>query len=399
MPEQDNTKTVADALMNEVGLRTAVIGIGNAGSQLALAATRAGFNSFVMNTSDKDMADDVVGQDIKAFRIGDGRGSGMNRDIAQTLLNMNGADGIREIFENPYFTAAVEPSDVVFVTFSAGGGTGSGVGPIMADYIHRAYPSKVVIPYAVLPKMAESDQAHSNSIACVNDIEKIGVPFMLADLAFYENEPQDVTFKKVTDYVVETMKVIRGDYLRMSASGMIDERDMLTVVSEPGYMTIHMKKGITEPMLSDKTLQGYIIDQIKSSPAVRIQHDKLIQYSAVIANVNDSVQDPAKTGDFSELNNFVGVPRATYKNYAVSESMSEFEIFVISSGLTTPLDRTAAAKETVASRAASRNKRSSLNLDEARRATEVGGNAATRNIIMGSGQNQKANLSFLNGKK
>jgi len=411
MSEQDNITQATNALMNEVALRTVVIGIGNAGSQIARAALAKGFNAFIMNTSKKDLADAVVGTDLQAILIGDGRGSGMSRQVSQAMFTGQGNEEIRAIFTNPYFTENVEPADIVFVTFSTGGGTGSGVGPVMTDYLRRAYPTKVIIPFAILPKMAESDTAHSNSIACVQEIAAIGaevdpktglsigkgtLSYMLADLAFYENLPQDESFKKIADYMVNCMRVIRGDFLKMSDAGMVDERDMLTVISEPGYMTINMKTGLTESMLNEKSLQGYIIDEMKASPAVRVQRDKLIQYSLVIANVNDSVQDATKLGNFSELNQFVGIPRATFKNYSVDEKVSEFEIYVINSGLTIPLDRTTAAAADVASRAESRNKQSALNLNEAVKATAIGGNKATLGIIMGSGQAKKADLSFLN---
>lgn len=411
MSEQDRINETADALMNEVALRTVVIGIGNAGCQIARAASAKGFNAFIMNTSKKDLADAVVGTDLKAILIGDGRGSGMHRDVSRAMFASQGNEGIRAIFTNPYFTENVEPADIVFVTFSAGGGTGSGVGPVMSNYLRQAYPNKVIIPYAILPKMAESDTAHSNSIACVQEIASIGaqidpetklpvgkgcLSYMLADLAYYEDLPQDESFRKIGEYMVNCMRVIRGDFLKMSDAGMVDERDMLTVVSEPGYMTIHMKSGLTESMLNEKSLQGYIIDEMKSSPVVRVQRDKLVQYSLVIANVNDSVQDATKLGDFRELNQFVGIPRATYKNYSVDDAVSEFDIYVINSGLTIPLDRTAAAAADVASRAKSRNKQSTLSLNDAVKATEMGSNKSTLGIIMGSGQAKKADLSFLN---
>ena len=117
-----------NAIINEsgTGLKIGVIGIGNAGSQVALAAAKRGIQVFIMNTSIKDLDDSVVGKSIKAHQIGDGRGSGKDRDNAMALLKSNGAGGIKEIFDNPYFRQTVMPADIVFVTFSTAGGTGSG---------------------------------------------------------------------------------------------------------------------------------------------------------------------------------------------------------------------------------------------------------------------------------
>lgn len=387
-----------NAIINEsgTGLKIGVIGIGNAGSQVALAAAKRGIQVFIMNTSIKDLDDSVVGKSIKAHQIGDGRGSGKDRDNAMALLKSNGAGGIKEIFDNPYFRQTVMPADIVFVTFSTAGGTGSGIGPKMAEMIHKAYPQKVVIPYGILPKNAESVMAQANAIACVDDITKIGVPYILSDLSFYESESQENSFKKIGEYMVETMCVLRGDYMKMSANGMADERDTLTVISEPGYMTVHIKDKINEASLANKTLQGYLIDEIKSSPACRIQRDGLLQYNLVIANVSPVVDDPLKAGDYSELNGFVGEPKATFANYAVDDACYDFQVMLVTSGLTVPMDRFASAKAKIAANKEKYEKQSALNLHKEREETEIKGNKATNNVIMGSAASTEADLSFLN---
>lgn len=384
-----------NAIMEGTGIKVACIGVGNGGSQSAIAAVAKGIPSMVMNTSEKDLDDSLIGKDIKGYLIGDGRGSGKDRDNAMALLKSGGAAGLQSMFQNAHFRAIVEPADVVFVTFSTGGGTGSGIGPAIASMIHKAYASKVVIPYGILPKNAESVMAQANTIACVDDMTKVGTPYMLADLSYYEDLPQEVAFKKVGEYMAETMAVIRGDYLKMSTSGMADERDMLTVVSEPGYMTINMKLGLTETMLATKTLQSYLVDEIKSSPACRIQKDGLLQYNLVIANVNSSVNDPTKLGNFDELNAFIGEPKATYTSYSVDDTISDFDVFCIISGLTVPMDRFAAAKAKVKANKEKYEKQSALNLAGEREATSIKGNDNTRGIIMGSANSGKADLSFL----
>jgi hypothetical protein len=261
--------------------------------------------------------------------------------------------------------------------------------------IHQAYKNKVVIPYGILPKNVESVMGQSNTIACVDDMTACGTPYMLSDLSFYENESQEVSFKKIGEYMAETMCVIRGDYLKMSASGMADERDMLTIISEPGYMTVHMKDGITEQMLSGKTLQGYLVDEVKSSPACRIQRDGLLQYSLLISNVNSSVSDPMKIGDYQELYDFIGEPKATYANYAVDDSQTEFQVISITSGLTIPMDRFTTARAKIKQHKDKFESKSALNLSDDREKFGVKGNDDTKNIIMGSQKKSEADLSFL----
>lgn len=380
---------------NTTNLKIAVIGVGNGGSQSAISAVVRGIPAMVVNTSEKDMNDALIGQNIKGYVIGDGRGSGKDRDNAMALLKSNGKAGLQNLLENPYLREIVEPADIVFVTFSTGGGTGSGIGPTIANLIHRAYAQKVVIPFGILPKNAESVMAQANTIACVDDITKLGTPYMLADLSFYENESQELAFDKIGRYMADTMCVIRGDYLRLSTAGMADERDMLTVISEPGYMVVERVDGITDSMLAGKTLQGYLVDSLKSSPACRIQKDGLLQYDMVIANVNSAVDDPVKAGDYSELNAFIGEPKASYSNFAVDDTISEFEVACIISGCSIPMDRFASAKAKVKANKEKYEKQSALNLATDREATSLKGNEKTRGAIMGSANSNKADLSFL----
>lgn len=389
------TEEAMKNVVDGIGLKIGVIGIGNGGCQVALAASNEGIPVFVMNTSIKDLDDAVIGANVKAHQIGDGRGSGKDRSNAMTLLTSKGKEGVAEIFSNPYFQSVVNSADIVFVTFSTGGGTGSGIGPKFAQMLHKAFSKKVVIPYGILPKTAESVVAQANMIACVNEMTECGTSYMLADLAYYEDRPQEESFAKIAKYMVECMKIVRGDYLRITASGMVDERDMLTVISQPGYMTVHMTTGITEPDLTNRTLQSYMIEQIKNSPTCRIQRDGLVQYSLVSCVVNSAVDDPMKVGDYSEINAFIGEPKATYTNYAVDDSVFEFSAQVISSGLTVPMDRFAAAKAKVKANKEKFEKKSALNLGADLAEVSLGENTETKSIIMGSSNSGKADLGFL----
>lgn len=395
----DQEKAVSRLTNNDgAALKIGVIGIGNAGSQVAMVAEKNHHNVLVMNTSVKDLADEVLGKEMKAIRIGDGRGSGKDRENSMELLRGRGADGIREILDNPYFKSVVEPADVVFVCFSTGGGTGSGIGPYMARLIGKAYKTKLIIPYGILPKKSESVIAQANSIACVDDIVKNGTPYMLADLDFYTEDSMEIAYEKVGRYIAETMNVIRGDYLRMSTAGMADERDMMTVLSAPGYLTVHFADGITDTDLRTKSLQGFLIDQLKHSPMCPPQHDGLVQYNCIIANCPQHVVDPLKSGDFTELNAYIGEPKATFSNYAVDETIAEAEVVAIHSGMTVPMDRFAEPKAKVAANKAKYEKSSALSLDSARQATELHKDASASAIVMGSGKAQSADLSFLDGE-
>lgn len=384
-----------ERILSETALKIGVVGIGNAGSQVAAAAAAEGHQVYIMNTSVRDLDDRVVASNVKSYQIGDGRGSGKNRENAVALLKMNGKQGIVDIFENPHFKATVADVDVVIVCFSTGGGTGSGIGPYLAEIIKKAYPNTLVIPYGILPKLSESIIAQSNTIACVDDMAKMNTSYMLADLEFYSDMPMEKAYAAIGKHVANTISTIRGDFLGISRDGMADERDMMTVISEPGYLAIHMADGITESKLSNKTIQGHMIDQIKTSPTCRIQRDGLVVYNLIITNTNSAINDAVRTGDYTELNAYIGEPMATFGNYAVDDDRSAVQCISVMSGLTIPMDRFAEPKAKIAENKAKFEKQSSLNLSDDRETNTISASRGSQSVIMNSGIKAEADLSFL----
>lgn len=387
---------MSETLSSTTSIKVGVIGVGNAGGQVAMRAHKAGYNTLVINTSVKDLDDAILGPTIPAIKIGDGRGSGKTRENAMALLNERGNEGIKEMMTNPYFKGVADESDIVFVIFSTGGGTGSGIGPYISNLIRRAYKNKLVIAYGILPKVAESVLAQANTIACVDEMAQPANTYMLADLDYYGDLPMETAYDRIADHIVETMNVIRGDYFRMSAAGMADERDLLTCISNPGYLAIHAMHDLVEGNMDGLTLQGKLIESMKNSPACRMQHDLRIMMNLIIANVPEQFHDPLKHGDYSELNAYVGEPKATFSNYAVDPELFTAEVISISTGLTLPMDRIASIRAKVMENKDRYEDRKAPSLaKDVAVASAMGAASSSKDIIMGSKKSTGADLSFL----
>lgn len=382
-------------LDNPNAIKIGVVGIGNAGSQVAMAAAREGHNAIVMNTSIKDLDNAVLGKELSAIRIGDGRGSGKGRENAMALLKMGGNEGIKKIFTDPHFKAVVDDADVVFVCFSTGGGTGSGIGPYMTSMLRKAYNSKLIIAYGILPKLSESVLAQANTLACVNEMSEGEATYMLADLEYYSDASVEMAFENIGKYMARTMNAIRGDYLHMSNAGMVDERDMMTTISQPGYMAVHFADHITENELAHKTLQGHLIDAMKRSPACRAQHDMRLIYNTIIANVPDAFTDELKAGNFAELNGYIGEPKATFNDYHVDPAAFEGSLVSITSGMSLPMDRFAAPRAKVNENKDRYEQKSTFSLAKDMETVAGLSKTGSNDIIMGSSKKSEADLSFL----
>ncbi len=350
---------IVDALKEKVKLKVFCCGAGNAGSQFIDAAYKAGFKDvFCINSSSRDMDNDVLNANIPCFLVGsDGRGAGMNRNAAKELFKMN----YRHLFENQKFVQYCEESDVIVVGTSCSGGTGSGVSPIVVKAIKQMYPNKIVMFYGILPRLTGSDVELSNAMACVAEIEELnksglGIPYMLADLNYYEGISNEVAFVKVVEKMVTDIKVIAGDYLNYSKYRMIDENDMKVITSPAGYMSIYKIDNITQQMVDKESIQSMLIKQIKHSPAVEIARDGLVDQMAFIYSVPEDMGDSAKSGDYAEINNYVGRPLGIFENYAIVRGGTA-QVILIVSGQSYPVGKMTTINEIIRSGAEARRQK------------------------------------------
>ena len=350
---------IVDALKEKVKLKVFCCGTGNAGSQFVDAAFKAGFkDAFCINSSSRDMDNDVLNANIPCFLVGsDGRGAGMNRNAAKELFKMN----YRHLFENQKFVQYCEESDVIVVGTSCSGGTGSGVSPIVVKAIKQMYPNKIVMFYGILPRLTGSDVELSNAMACVAEIEELnkgglGIPYMLADLNYYEGISNEVAFVKVVEKMVTDIKVIAGDYLNYSKYRMIDENDMKVIISPAGYMSIYKIDNITQQMVDKESIQSMLIKQIKHSPAVEIARDGLVDQMAFIYSVPEDMGDSAKSGDYVEINNYVGRPLGIFENYAIVRGGTA-QVILIVSGQSYPVGKMTTINEIIRSGAEARRQK------------------------------------------
>lgn len=323
-------------MSQNVKLKLSVVGVGNAGCQAVQLAKDHNHNVFAINSSEKDLNDTIVDKSINAVLIGNKRGAGKNRTIAKEFLK----EELKSLFNNSSFLTVIEPADVVVIVGSTAGGTGSGIGPLLANRIQVTYPGKICIFFGVLPKHSESAQSQFNALECVNEAshDSLKMPYILADLNRFEDDANDVAYKKMSEYIVDCLDILRGDLLVETPYGMIDESDLLTILAEPGYMTIHHLNNITQKKLEEKSTQEMLIESIKTSPAVMIQKDGIVHKMGFMINTPEQVNDPCKSGDFSLIQSFVGFPLDTFLNYSVSNT-TKGNIGLIMSGLSKPIDR------------------------------------------------------------
>ena len=326
-----------DQLEDDVQLNVLVIGVGNAGNQVIVLGKKEGMNVFAVNTSIKDLSNRIVDETIPSFIIGEeGRGAGKKIEKGLELWRQNG----RQLFENEQFMTMCQDADLIIVTSATGGGTGPSISPKILETLQKIFPKKIIMYHGITPKQDADNVAGSNTASCLDKTRKLSIPYYLTDLSFYQDKNYEEAFGLADRHVIDTIKAVSGTYLTMSSSQMIDENDLKSIISEPGYQVMYAVRYITTDMLEKQSMQSMVIDKIKQGPAMMIQKDGISVQMGVIINTPDDMNEKSKTGDYSEIYQFIGhrPKNGVYENYGLTEGTNG-EIIVILSGLTYPINR------------------------------------------------------------
>ncbi len=324
-------------LEKDVRLNVFVIGVGNAGNQTITFGKKEGMNVFAVNSSIKDLSDEIVGTEIPSFIVGkEARGSGKNIEKGRELWKETG----RELFEIKEFISSCQEADVITVVSATGGGTGPSVSPEICRILKMMFPKKIVMYHGITPKNTDSNVAFSNTSYCMNEIMKLGIPYSLTDLNDFADDANDEAFIKADKHAIQTIQAFSGKFLRMSSSQMIDENDLRTIISEPGYIAAYVVDDVTSTMLEKKSMQQMVIDRIRKGPAMMIQKDGVSMQMGVIINCPDDMDEVTRTGDYGEIFGFIGhkPKNGIFENYGVTDG-TYAQMIVILSGMTAPVNR------------------------------------------------------------
>ena len=316
-------------------LKIGAIGIGNAGSQVALVAHKEGIESMVLNSSEKDLA--MVPDDMYKIPLGDLKGAGKNREGAKKFLQ----EVAGKIISSEKFINHVGDKDVVFIISSCGGGTGSGIVPVLTQILTKSFPDTKMILVGILPTLKEPYSTQTNTIEFTKELygKLTNVTYMMYDNDKMKNIPSYKMMDSVNNEIVEDMKVLSCKYNIPTKYSSIDERDMLMILNTPGRIVLSRYIGFKDKDLDDKSIDKHLEDILKSNAHAELQRDKKIMRTGLIVNLSQNIIDKFDE-NLAELQLFVGEPVEGFTHTAVnSEKAMDNVVCFIGSGLSPITDR------------------------------------------------------------
>lgn len=318
-------------------LKIATIGLGNAGNQIAdLAMSTYGIPGIAINSSQKDLVN--VSQKIMKVVLGDSKGAGKSRDEAKNFVQKF----IGELMTKPEVIEFINEYDVIFIASSIGGGTGSGMSPIISDILSRKFPDKKFVLVQVYPTIGESVAAQQNAIDYLKEVHQFipNAVYLSYDNNRRTNMSSPEMMKSVNREIVDMMNVISGAYMYDTPFNSIDEKDMARFINTPGRMAVYILDNIKEKDFDNKSIEDALIDVIKNTSAsVELDRDKIVKRLGIITNLNENLNKMLDT-NLPKVKALIGEPVESYEHTYICKSNDEpNRVIIIAAGLSVPDDR------------------------------------------------------------
>ena len=294
-------------MYNKIGF----VAVGQAGGNIGRLLEKRGFSVLYMNTSLEDLA---TLKDVKyKYHITGGEGCNKDRKKAKQLV----IDDFDNIFNKIKDTLKVE---MIFVIFAAGGGTGSGAGPMLADMLIAEGVDVGVI--TILPAKNESVKTQINAYECFAElvsIENTGSCFVI------DNEKSADRLNLNATFVNAFNAYIQIPMLYHNKKGNIDTAEIIESFKAHGMARL---KQYASTVIAD-------LVNIESDIFAPMEHDKTIKY--LVCACDESVSD------MQEIITAAGEPFDIFRAYTQKEAI------LLMSGLSYPMTRLEAINERIQS--------------------------------------------------
>ena len=327
-----------------------VIGVGNCGNQVArLAYKDADVPAFLINSSERDLA--TIDENLPMRCIGDLQGSGKDREEAMKFLKA----ACMELVRDEEFITFMETKQAVFVVSSMGGGTGSGIAPLLSNIIRQSFSTKdgnqmICILVGVMPKLTEGQSTQENAASYLYELYNVleRPTYMVFDNNNFAKEPTSKALEKVNAEIVEAIKVIQCRYNAPTPYDSIDEKDMKMVISTPGRLFVTSLLDVKEKDVETTSLEDLLIDRIKKSAHAELQRDGVVVMSGLITNLSPRLNEGMDT-HIGKVIEFIGEPSDEYLHVSVnSQKDLPNNVCLILAGLSEIADRVDKLKDRIA---------------------------------------------------
>ncbi len=291
----------ADRALNMV-----VVGLGQAGGNLASEFARLGYRAIALNTAHTDLSSlastdraAVLSSDQRIYIGIDGYdGAGADMNYGRECVREN-AERIREVVARH-----AEGADVVILTAGLGGGTGSSVSELVSVLAALDLP---MITLATLPNEYESGIAKVNAVRAVSDLvrhENIG--WIFADNSRLSTQHGGVSldkyFEKINSVIIRPLDELNRLNNRKGVHPIrsLDGEDFRALLLSNGVL--NYSEGLLPVLTTDKVIERVRESLQQSSMMPQGFATEEIAYMGIVLEAGEEVLRGTPFSFFEQLN-------------------------------------------------------------------------------------------------
>jgi tubulin-like protein CetZ len=220
-----------------------ILGVGQAGGNIAEIASSLGFQTALINTNKLDGA--VNTRVEKKYFVPGYNGAGQNRSLGLRAVQ----EHYREMID--FVKSSFKNLKLLLVAFSTDGGTGSGMSPPLIDLLIDQLPGIKVGAIAIIPERNVFAVNRINTAECIEElskIEAISSVFLVDNDQMRKMKPQSSKHEIYLSANHQTMEAIchlLKITKKSSIYGNFDETDLMNILGTRG-ITIISSAAITD---------------------------------------------------------------------------------------------------------------------------------------------------------
>jgi cell division GTPase FtsZ len=307
-----------------------IIGLGQAGGTIADLFSEQGFLSMVINYSEKDL-ESLDHTDLKLHLVGS-EGVGRERSKATELMQQNWETAVSFIRNN----VSQSSIQMILVVFATGGGSGSGIAPVMCELLANEFENKVIVACPILPDTAESTKAQINTLECLQELSQLDICILPIDNAKRKTGSKSQLYRSVNGAFVKAMITLVEHTEMNSKYGNMDTNDLLNQFSTKGFAHIahtDISKINNSIKLTKETVTEQIIQSWQQSIFTQPSLEKIHKFG-IIFNGQECLMNYLDIPSY--CNQFKNLPLTTFEGYYNNR---KGDIYTILTGLQFDTDR------------------------------------------------------------
>ena len=353
--KQEGTKMAAKIVARkERSIALGIIGSGQAGSRLAEAFYKLGYDAVVMNTAIQDLKFiDVPDSNKLLLEYGPG-GAAKELSIGAAAAEAHTGEILQLVNEK------LASSQVNVLCLSLGGGSGAGSCETLVDLL--AGLGKPLVVITVLPMDSEDAQTKSNAVETLAKLASFTKNKRVSNLivvdnakieSIYHNASQVDFFNLANKAIVEPLDVFNTLSAMPSASKSLDSMELSKILLDGEGLSVYGEFTV-ENYEEDTAIAECVVANLSANllaDGMDLKQSKYVGF-IVAANADVWAKIPASSVNYATamINDLCGSPNGVFKGiYSVSEMQEDVvKVYSFFSGLGLPMDRVNGLKKEIA---------------------------------------------------